>query len=66
MILIERFNRFGPGNERTCMCQRGEPGQWQRAWQGEDWDDEARLLVQMCDHNGDPWRATFSSERVRQ
>lgn len=64
MILIERFNRHR--RPTGCRCTRGVIGVWEKAWQGDDWDDEARELVQAFDYNGDPWRSTFHSEQVRQ
>lgn len=67
MMMIERYRSgHNPLNVSVCRCQRGKSGYWQRAWVGEDWDDEAREIAQMCNTNGDPMRVTFGSDRVRQ
>lgn len=65
MIMIERYHRDRNPFYRTCQCQRGVPGYWQKAWQGEDIDEEAQKIIAMCDLNGDAWRFTVRAERTR-
>lgn len=69
MILIERYQR----TQNVDTSTFADPAQfetvsglWRSAWIGDDWDDEAREIAQMCNTNGDPMRVTFGYDLVRQ